>query len=789
MNPHISLSSKAGTQLEQRYARELAADPNCMQPYVQKLFGVLRTVFEEADTVAIREIAQGFRLREGEFVLLLEVGPSTAQVPMVVKLGPPHTLQDELDRWQSCKPDGLTHDIVLMNLEPKRNVQGELLALKYDDAAKFIGVDEQLNLENAMLTATKLGEPTMTSIADLLFQLYERLGLLLYRHSFADAPRDWNESFKPEHLDRKLLDNLTHWEDRRGDLFALRADLTTELDSGSGAHHFRDPAFMFRHIVSHEEPGKFIPTILRGRAHGDLHGRNVLVGKVDKRVLWPAVYDYGDMSTNNLIAWDFAKMETEFKIRAYPQLFDAPKLTNEIMEFEVHLHEATEQARESEEWPILPAPATPRERLHWLLLQMRRLAMNHLSQQGRIRQWLVEYYFVLSLYGLNSARFANLTPAELKGAYLSSGCAAARFAPLDSHHPQGDLPSYQSVLDQVRGWRKSEDPTEMDNAESTLQKALKTHPYALPIGDELALVLEKQGRDDDALNLLNELDKQFGAAGMETLCRFGKIYKKRADRIAQAHPEMAIHDLEKAENYYGLAYEKSYSFYPRINQLTIRFLRAALMKRTDREDESNRLLASVKEDAKLMQSDTRLWRERLPDDHIWMMATRGEMFFLSHQWELAQSAYREAAVRTEGQSFYVEIMSSQIDMLLVACTHLGIKLPSFLRYSSNYFKPTPAGKEESMKTYTPDPIDTSHIKLPTETLDLLEQLAANNHDVWARQRIQDGWTYGPKRDDDKKANPCLVPYNDLPESEKEYDRNTANEVLKAIVALGYRIEK
>ncbi|TWT63737.1 RyR domain-containing protein [Rubinisphaera italica] len=94
-----------------------------------------------------------------------------------------------------------------------------------------------------------------------------------------------------------------------------------------------------------------------------------------------------------------------------------------------------------------------------------------------------------------------------------------------------------------------------------------------------------------------------------------------------------------------------------------------------------------------------------------------------------------------------------------------------------------------MKTYTPDPIDTSHIKLPAETLDLLEQLAANNHDVWARQRIQDGWTYGPKRDDDKKENPCLVSYSDLPESEKEYDRNTAIEVLKAIVALGYRIEK
>ncbi|WP_339743736.1 RyR domain-containing protein [uncultured Rubinisphaera sp.] len=94
-----------------------------------------------------------------------------------------------------------------------------------------------------------------------------------------------------------------------------------------------------------------------------------------------------------------------------------------------------------------------------------------------------------------------------------------------------------------------------------------------------------------------------------------------------------------------------------------------------------------------------------------------------------------------------------------------------------------------MMTYTPSPIDTSPIELPAEMTGLLEKLAEHNHDIWASGRIQEGWNYGPKRDDDKKEHPCLVPYNDLPESEKEYDRKTAIEVLKAIVAMGYRVEK
>ncbi|MBQ8540103.1 MAG: Ryanodine receptor Ryr [Clostridia bacterium] len=91
--------------------------------------------------------------------------------------------------------------------------------------------------------------------------------------------------------------------------------------------------------------------------------------------------------------------------------------------------------------------------------------------------------------------------------------------------------------------------------------------------------------------------------------------------------------------------------------------------------------------------------------------------------------------------------------------------------------------------YEPKPIDTSDIILSDELLALTEKLAENTHDVWAVGRISQGWKYGEKRDDLKKETPCLVPYVELPESEKEYDRNTALETLKLIVKLGYSIEK
>ncbi len=91
--------------------------------------------------------------------------------------------------------------------------------------------------------------------------------------------------------------------------------------------------------------------------------------------------------------------------------------------------------------------------------------------------------------------------------------------------------------------------------------------------------------------------------------------------------------------------------------------------------------------------------------------------------------------------------------------------------------------------YDPQPVDTSAIVLEGDLLTLVEKLAENTHDVWASKRLSEGWTYGPKRDDTKKHHPCLVPYDQLSEVEKEYDRATALETIKLLLALGYTLKK
>ena len=89
--------------------------------------------------------------------------------------------------------------------------------------------------------------------------------------------------------------------------------------------------------------------------------------------------------------------------------------------------------------------------------------------------------------------------------------------------------------------------------------------------------------------------------------------------------------------------------------------------------------------------------------------------------------------------------------------------------------------------YIPKPIDTTGVALPKELNDLAEEIAKNVHEVWSEGRMKEGWTYGEERDDAKKHHPCLVPYEDLTETEKEYDRNTSQETLKLIMKLGFKI--
>lgn len=92
-----------------------------------------------------------------------------------------------------------------------------------------------------------------------------------------------------------------------------------------------------------------------------------------------------------------------------------------------------------------------------------------------------------------------------------------------------------------------------------------------------------------------------------------------------------------------------------------------------------------------------------------------------------------------------------------------------------------------MKKYVPNPVDTTDVKLLMELESLVEEMAKNVHEVWAQTRISQGWSFGEERNDAAKKHPCLVPYEELSEEEKTYDRNTSVQTLKLILKLGFKI--
>ncbi len=444
------------TVAAQRHLRQALAEAashngtDAVKATMNNLDNRLRGLFPDATGIVIQHQFVGYRRRDEEFILLVEVDDPNLPGRHVVKLAPHARLQRELDAWKSCRPYGLRHDIVFMTLESRPGDGGELVGLIYSDAQQFVGVSHTTSLEHAVLGAVCHDTPSAASVALVLGQLFERIGHLLYSQSFVvdpahDAPREKPPSFV---LALPAVQrNLALWEEPHSDAERIRQAVNTWAASGPG--EFRDSVDFLRFLEQFvpwsdapEAPPQstpsaklhahqWVPRMLRGCAHGDLHGRNVLVGVVRNRALWPAVFDYENMGPCNLLGWDFVKMETELKIRAFPELFPGGSdadFVRKVQQFEVELHQQTYERYVRSHWPDLERSPEPEVRLRALLLALREQAALHLgTDRGRPREWLDEFYFLLGCYGVSVVRFPNLHPRERMGAFLSAGVATARF--------------------------------------------------------------------------------------------------------------------------------------------------------------------------------------------------------------------------------------------------------------------------------------------------------------------------------------------------------------------------
>jgi hypothetical protein len=430
-----------------------------LEQTMDRLNDILAATFP-GQQVVIKDQMIGYRRKKDTYVLLVEVfGVDNAQRlgPYVVKIGPAERIEREIKGWECCKPPGLRSDLVFLELQRGTAMTDPpWTSLVYGDAQQFLGVAYTVPFETAALEAVRTGFPRVLSVCLVIVELFERIGFLLYSQGYVDDPSQPGFAFElPElngSLDRWTSDSACQ---------AARRDVNTLARSGAG--QFLDPvdyldytrAFVpwivrapdgSKQRVDPAAPAEgpaplnlprpevrdLVPRMLRGCSHGDLHGRNVLVGIVRQRAMWPTVFDYEDMAPCNLIGWDFVKFETELKIRAYLDVFSGKttaQLIEGLQQAEIDLNEQTEQCHLSRNWPEIGDPQAPEERLRTILLMIRRMASEQLGESHfRPNDWLEEYYFLLACYGTYTSRFENLQMRERYGALISAGVAAARLS-------------------------------------------------------------------------------------------------------------------------------------------------------------------------------------------------------------------------------------------------------------------------------------------------------------------------------------------------------------------------
>lgn len=750
--PEVRWSLRALRGLRAGLVAQPGAAGRDLNEQLDQLTDVLRETFFWATLVVVQDRLHGFRNDRDSQILMVELfGPRDSLQPpetpecqpggrplsgqFLVKLGGRRALQQELDAWLQCRPLGLGQDLVFLPVwrDPAQweRAADRPVSLVYGSAQQFLGVASVELLEDAIRWSVRAGVPAMSSVTFVLTQLFERLGQFLYSRCRVDDPDRLVavEGRPGQQLDpawqltiRRLVNDpvessLSRWRSPE-----LSQQIQTDVDAvvNAGPGLFIDPADYFDYLAARvdaarqaraEQTGEdappqaylhgLVPRTLRGCAHGDLHARNVLVGLVHERALWPVLFDYEDMATDNHLALDFAKLETELKIRLYDDLFRGSTVDfiRRVQQFELQLDELTEACHQDGSWPTPVESGSELDRLRDVLLTIRRMASLHLGQdQGRPKEWLEEYYFLQAGYALSTIRFPNLSRRKLLAAFVSAGVSAARLS-----HPRKQLEAdydalgadpntsalprpraaAESILAQpacsswarlawVRRLVRSEDPDRTAEAIDYLTELCGDYPRRLELGHELVLAKLEQANlvpeQADALRQDAErwLQTMSGWAlehNEEMLCRIGRIYKQRGDTHLQHRRDAQARELyEQALRQYELAAAVRQGHYPAINVATLRFLVASLA------DGDGPLTARFDEPlVRALVQQRRAWpADSAVDREVWHLATEAEAQLLLGEWTAAANCYREALESKHCEAHAVESMKKQATRILEA---------------------------------------------------------------------------------------------------------------------------
>jgi hypothetical protein len=571
-------------------------------------------------------------------------------------------LRAELGAWERCRPVGMTHDSILMSLRAGAiDRDGNLLSILYEDASHVIGPGRITPLGDAVLDCCVWGLPTETSLSLLIRSLYERFGGDFYSRSRVESDaaanlaklRAWKR-FGPW-LER-WNDSLTSGDAPQLDRLRTRREVLGMLSYQK--HELIDPVDFLRSV---QELPETCPLLLWGCSHGDLHGHNVLLSELEDDVTLPAVFDFADMSLENLVGWDFVKLETELKSRALPLLANGPEpaFLFQVLAFEVHLARCT-LAIHNEQKPPEPSFAVEGlNRLAGIVLTIRQQARRHLGvQRLRDRQWLEEYYFLLTCYGVHAGLFDSYQTnrRQLASAYISSGVAArqlsipsnglddairvqeeqarafirrgAEFDPGTCDRPR--LPgeySYHPRLAFARTWVRCDDRPYRLGAIRILDALRTEYPHVLEIDDELALAYLEAGQESEFQCLLSAVERRYNVLSEEFLSRLGRFWKLKAIANSASGSQPAREHCLEALTWYRQAYGIRRHYYPGINVAGLEFV-------LGRVEAATHTARQVFESLETSRAG--------PSEQAWVDASRGDALVIFGRNHEAEAAYGHA---------------------------------------------------------------------------------------------------------------------------------------------------
>ncbi len=683
MPPHIAWTTEARNDLGQFC---LQFGPTTSGEAAQQHIDcTLAAAFPDEATIIVRRLFAGFRARPKRHILLVDTGRGT----FIAKLGEPDHLDREQQAFARSTPNGFSGNAVFLRLQTAPP-SPPFLALQYQTAASNIELPETKSLEEAVLGAIAHQAPTVASVAAVLEELLDNIGQVCHQRSGVQPfPALQNQGrfdlvLNPSATGQphSLRDTLACWS-ADPHVRSIRHDANAAFPIRLDQAIFIDPISFFEELLADRNANGF-PSVRVGCAHGDLHGRNVIVGIRNNDACRPSLFDYEAMSHANLVAWDYAKLETELKIRAYSRLWPngtLRRLAWEIGQFEQLLDSRTEHHNRNGNWPNTWGDS-PCDRLRHLLFTIRRLAARHLGRD-RTTEWLHEYYFVLAIYGLHTGRYPNPTLQERMGSYISAGVATSRFT-WGMRDAKPDRP--RDLLRQVWQLNRCANGTDHEQVATLAASILPAMQHDVRAWYESAFAQLKCGKRADAEATLQTAERKLGGSlDEDCYSLLGRCHKQAGhDAMTKAEAEVdplarrplwiqAETEYRDALKHYDRGYQLNAHPFPGINVAHLKVMQAAIAKRLN-DPKSTELLAEAKQLSQDLIDSNRSsrWIEKLADDNIWLPATLGEAHLIREQWTEAADEYQRALLQPSRQPHHATSMREQVARLYAAFAILGI---------------------------------------------------------------------------------------------------------------------